>query len=191
MVKIRVNKNFYGAGLKWGVFIFFLIAIFYFSSSSLSLAAMANPLDYVRITPGLITFSKNEIVGGEIYYILISGRVVWAKSFPLFSVLASATKEAKIIFSIEAQNKITGDWIILNPAHAVYVKKPFPKRTGEYYQAEEKIPLRFPGTAESGEYNVAAKLLKADAKLYFFGWTSVKSYFPQSGSVGSVKYTKQ
>lgn len=189
-----MNKNSLGAGLRWGVFIFFLIVVFYFFSNLLSpatAAATISPLDYVQIAPKFVSFSKDEIIGNEVFYTLVSGRVTWATSSPFLALLASVTKEAKITFSIEAQNKITGGWVTLNPTYSVYIKKPFPKRVGEYYQAEENIPLQFPKAAESGDYNLAAKLLKADAKLYFFGWVDVKRYLPQLGSLGLVKYTRQ
>ena len=183
MVKTCINKNYLGL----------LIVVFCFLPNLLSpaSAAVINPLDYARITPKLVTFSEDEIVGNEIFYTLVSGRITWATSSPFLTLLASVTKEAKISFFIEAQNKTTGDWVTLNSAYSIYIKKPFPRRVGEYYQAEEKIPLRFPETAESGDYDLTAKLLKADAKLYFFGWVDVKSYFPQLGSLGPVKYTRQ
>lgn len=182
MVKIRINKNYLGL----------LIIVFCFLPNLLSpvRAASVNPLDYVQLTPKLVTFSDNEIVGNETFDTLVSGRVTWVKSYPLFVLLASVTKEAKVTFSIEAQNKITGDWVVLNQAYSVYIKKPFPKRVGESYQAEEKITLQFPKTAESGDYDLTAKLLRAGAKFYFFGWTDVKNYFPQLGNLGSVKYTR-
>lgn len=192
MVKIRINRNYFGTGLRWWIFLFFLIIAFYFLSNLLSpaTAAIINPLDYARITPKLITFSEDEIVGNEVFYTLVSGRITWATSSPFLTLLASVTKEAKISFFVEAQNKTTGDWVTLNSAYFVYIKKPFPKRVGEYYKAGEKIPLRFPETAESGDYDVSAKLLEADAKLYFLGWVDIKGYFPQFGSLGSIKYTK-
>lgn len=191
MVKIRVNKNSLGTGLKWGLFAFFLITAFYFFPNLLFPAAVINPLDYVQITPKLVTFSEDEIVGNEVFYTLVSGRIIWTKSSPFVNLLAAMTKEAKITFFIEAQNKITGDWVTLNSAYSVDIKKPFPKKIGEYYQAEEKIPLQFPETAESGNYNLTVKLLKADAKLYFWGWVNLKDYLPQVGNLGLIKYTRQ
>lgn len=190
MLKNNVNRKSLGQGFKWAVFILVLLGALYFLSVFLSPAAVVYPTDYIRVSYEPPTFSKTEVLGDEIFYGAASGSITWTKRFSFFRLLFLLIREVKVVAAVQAQNQDIRDWVTLNAGHTINIK-PFPRRKGEVYPIEEKVALQFPKAAKSGDYNLVVKLVRADAKLFLWGWVDVRSYLPQWLEVGAIKYIAQ
>ena len=77
--------------------------------------------------------------------------------------------------------------VTLNPSYTITIK-PFPSKTGDTTEINQVVPLKFPAQAESGDYNVIGKIIKAEVKIGFV-WIDVTQYLPEEQPMGSLKYT--
>ena len=143
---------------------------------------VGNPKEYFQISYEPVTFSTNTISGSKIFYATIQGKATTNKNLPL------SVSEARIVSRVVAIHKVTGTQQTLSSSYTVNIK-PFPKKKGQSFVINKKIPLQFPKTSKSGEYIVVGKLLKAELKLRLIGWQNVTTYLPQSQELGSVIYT--
>ena len=137
--------------------------------------------DYFQFSYDPVTFDKKEINGGEVFHATVAGRATCNEDLPL-----SASK-ATITSLVVGEHVATGAVVTLNPSYTVNIE-PFPSKKDETIEIKKSVPLQFPAEAESGDYNVIGKIVKAEVKVGPIP-VDVTGFLPQSQSMGTVKYT--
>jgi len=133
--------------------------------------------DYFDISYDPVEFSQDVIHGDEIFYATVRGIASCKQDLPL------SVSEVVITSRIIAEYEINGTTKTLNPSYTINIK-PFPDEAGETYTIEKVIPLQFPASSESGNYEVIGELIEARAKVGI--WIDVSNYLPQCQAMGSV-----
>jgi hypothetical protein len=136
---------------------------------------------YFQLSYDSVSFSKDSIEGGEVFNAIITGQVICIKDLPV------AISEADITSRIVAKNETSGEEFTLNPSYAIKVK-PFPAKQGDTFEISEAVSLAFPADAETGNYAVIGRLIKAEVTVEF-GTLDVTSFLSQEQAMGSVSYT--
>ncbi|MEK7353524.1 MAG: hypothetical protein AABZ77_03345 [Chloroflexota bacterium] len=144
-------------------------------------AAAQSAGEYFKIDYGSANLSQSEVSGGGVFYAAIRGKVTCTKDLPM------SVSEATITSRMVAKDTVNGTVVILNPSYTV-ILKPFPSKMGVITEIKLSVPLQFPDTAASGDYNIVAELIEAKVKVAFI-WAPVTEYLPQSQPIGSVKYS--
>ena len=143
-------------------------------------AAALSVAEYFHLSYDPVNFSKNEINGSEAFHATIIGRATCSKDLPV------SASEATITSCIIAEHKVTGTSVTLNSSYTITIK-PFPSKEGDTIEINQVVPLTFPAQAESGDYNIIGKLIKAKVKVAFI-WGDVSEYLPEEQHMGSVEY---
>lgn len=137
--------------------------------------------EYFQINYDPVSFSKNRIEGSEVFYATIAGRATCTKDLPV------PVSEASITSRIVAEHTVNGTEFTLNSSYTIEIK-PFPSKQGDTVEINQVVPLKFPAQAESGDYNIIGKLIKAEVKLVV-GSLDVTEFLPQGQPMGSLNYT--
>ena len=140
-------------------------------------AAAQSIEDYFNISYDPVELSQDAVNGDEIFYATVRGSAICKQDLPL------PVSEAVITSRIIAEHEVNGTTEILNSSYTVTIK-PFPDEAGETYNIEKVIPLQFPASSESGNYEVIGELI--DAKVRVGIWVDVSNYLPQYQTMGSV-----
>jgi hypothetical protein len=138
--------------------------------------------EYFQLGYDPVTFDKQEINGGEVFYVTITGRATCTQDLPL------SASEASITSQVIAVHTASGTTVTLNSSYTVTIK-PFPSKEGKTAEISQSVPLQFPAQAESGDYNVIGKIAEAKVKVGFLPAIDVAGYLPQEQQMGMVKYT--
>jgi len=137
-----------------------LIVLFFLPGGFLS--AANNPYEFIQTTNLPATLSQTEISGGEVFTATIKSNSVNVKD-------ATAGEAARISYRFIANNKATGEDLVLNSFYSVKIE-PFPKKLGEIYKASDIVPLEFPANSAAGDYLIIAEVIKVEMKTSEFGW---------------------
>ena len=129
-----------------------------------------------------VSFSKNEVYLGEVFYATVTTQVTCTKDLLL------PISEAFVTGRVVAQHEESGDKLVLNSSYTVSIN-PFPvEKEGDVTQISQLVPLQFPVGSRSGSYNVAGEVIKARAQVAAIWWWTITSYLPSSQSMGSITY---
>ncbi len=159
-----------------------LAAALFFIGAAPAAALDLNPGDYLQLSYDPITFDKSEVQGDEIFQVTVSGRVVCYKDLPPILPV----REAEIKSQVIARHTDSGAEVTLNAEYTVNIK-PFPRKAGDTIEINQAVPLQFPSQAESGNYTIIARIVKAKVK-FILGSMDVTGYLPREQSMGTVKY---
>ncbi len=125
-----------------------------------------------------IRLSVSEVTEGQAFSALCSGSAECKTTLPI----TSATITSRVI----AQPQAGGSTVILNPNYQVVIA-PFPGQAGQSTQITKEVQLAFPPGSAYGMYTVTGELLDATIQTTI-GPVSVKSFLPQTQSMGSVNF---
>ncbi len=146
------------------------------------LSAAAQSLgEYFSINYQPVSLSQDEVQGSDVFYATVSGEATCTKNLPV------PVNAAIITSRVVAENMESGRMVTLNESYTLEIK-PFPSKKGESAEINQVIQLQFPGTAESGDYNIVGELIEAKVKVSLVVM-DVTSFLPQKQGMGSVKYT--
>lgn len=156
-----------------------VLAVFLWFVSPLPVSSQSMG-DYFYINYDPVSLSGNEIQGSNIFHATVSGSATCTKDLPV------SVDEAVITSRVVAENTVSGSRVTLNESYTVKIE-PFPSKKGESVEIKQVIPLQFPATAESGDYNITGELIEAKVKVSLID-VDVTQYLPQDQFMGSVKY---
>lgn len=138
-----------------------VISLVYFSSGPFSLAE--GPSDFIKTTFSPTVFSKTAIVGDETFYATIKSNGVCIKDVPKPSTANRFT------FRYLANNKATGEQLVLNPSYVSTID-PFPQKVGDTYEKTNEVALQFPSRSQAGDYLILEEMTKVEMKDPVLGW---------------------
>jgi len=138
--------------------------------------------EYFSINYQPVSLSQDEIQGSDVFYATVSGSATCTKDLPI------SVNAAVITSRVVAENMESSRMVTLNESYTLEIE-PFPSKKGQSAEIEQVIQLQFPGTAESGDYNIVGELIEAKVKVSMMPTMDVTSFLPQKQVMGSVKYT--
>ena len=142
--------------------------------------AAAQNLDEYFVISQEVSFSKNEVYQGEVFYATVTTQATCTKDLPL------PVSEVFVTGRVIARHEESGAELVLNSGYTVSIN-PFPvEKEGDVIQVSQLVPLQFPVGSSSGSYNVTGKVDLARAKAVL--WFTITSSLPSSQSMGSVTY---
>ena len=141
--------------------------------------AVALSVDEYFVISHDVSFSKNKVYRGEVFYAAVTTQATCTKDLPL------SISEAFVTGRVVAQHEEGGAELILNSSYTVSIS-PFPKKEGDVIQVSQSVPLQFPVGNHPGSYNVVGEVIEARVKAIL--WFTITSYLPSSQSMGSVTY---
>jgi len=174
-----MRQKTYWHRVVWCLTLTLILAVSFWLISPLPTAAQSLG-DYFNISYDPVSFSQNEIQGSEVFYATIVGRATCSKNLPV------SASEASITSCVVAEHTVSGARVTLNSSYTVTIN-PFPSKEGDTIEINQDVPLKFPAQAESGDYNVIGKLVKAKVKVAFV-WGEVTDYLPEDHVMDSVQY---
>lgn len=128
-----------------------------------------------------IELSTSSVRGSDTFYADITGTATCTQDLPL------TITDGYVKFRVVAKNQDTGDEYMLNESFTLDID-PFPNDEGESTEASATVSLTFQENSPAGEYDVAAKLIKARANTLLLGEIPVTKYLPSREEMGSVSY---
>ncbi len=144
--------------------------------------AVALSLDEYFVISHDVSFSKNEIYRGEVFYATVATQATCIKDLPL------PISEAFVTGRVVAEHEESGAELILNSGYTVSIN-PFPaEKEGDVTQVSQLVPLQFPVDSHPGSYNVVGEVIEARVQVAAILWLTVTGYLPSSQSMGSVTY---
>ena len=170
----------YWYGLARCLAIALILAVSFWLVSPLSAVAQSVG-EYFQISYDPVSFSKDKVEGSEVFQAIIRGHATCIKD------LSVPISEASLTSRVIAKYKVNGTEFTLNSSYIIEIK-PFPSKQGDTVEINQVVPLQFPVEAESGDYDVIGRLIKAEVKS-LVGSLDVTGFLPQDQLMGSVSYT--
>jgi hypothetical protein len=143
------------------------------------------PVKYIDLSYGTVTFSNSETNGRKLFYATINGTVKCTKELPL------PVSQASLTANITASLADKGTEVTLQPEWTIAVK-PFPARQGETAGINEKVWLQFPEGAQPGKYDIKCNVVSIVASDNLSTWYNLTSYIsPREKVIGQVAHTAE
>ena len=143
-------------------------------------AAAQSLAEYFQMSYDPVSFSRDEVHGDEVFEATIRGSASCKKTLPV------TASEANITSHVLAEHAVNGSRVEINTGYTVVIN-PFPSREGDVTEINQAVPLQFPSSAESGDYQIIGEIIEAKVKTVF-GWVDVTGYLPNEQKMGTLKY---
>jgi hypothetical protein len=146
-------------------------------------ASALNPSEYFTFEY-TSRLSDTEVSGSKPFTLDVTVAAVCKKDLPV------SISAARITGSVIAENRDTGDKLILYPSYTFNISDDagsFPTKAGQSYEVTQSLELIIPAGSESGSYNIAGEIIQGRIKYGI--WVDVTKYLPGVQPFAVMTYT--